>query len=87
MIVPLGRQPRPRLTTCQKDKNIQQAVQNDAFTNTVAIRERLLLDVSAQTVRRHLREAGLRHRISAKKQWLTDVHRAARLAFAYQYVD
>ncbi|KAK4325664.1 hypothetical protein Pmani_003757 [Petrolisthes manimaculis] len=50
------RRPRPRVTTRQED-NIQQAVQNDAFTNAVAIRERLHLNVSAQTVRRRLREA------------------------------
>ncbi|KAK3894361.1 hypothetical protein Pcinc_001898 [Petrolisthes cinctipes] len=81
------RRPRPRLTSRAQDEAIQQAVRDDPFTNAVSIRKRLRLNVNAQTVRRRLREAGLRHRIPARKERLSEEHRAARLAYARQYVD
>ncbi|KAK3881102.1 hypothetical protein Pcinc_014439 [Petrolisthes cinctipes] len=76
------RRPRPRLTSRAQDEAIQQAVRDDPFTNAVSIRKRLRLNVNAQTVRRRLREAGLRHRIPARKERLSEEHRAARLAYA-----
>ncbi|KAK3894362.1 hypothetical protein Pcinc_001899 [Petrolisthes cinctipes] len=79
------RRPRPRLTSRAQDEAIQQAVRDDPFTNAVSIRKRLRLNVNAQTVRRRLREAGLRHRIPARKERLSEEHRAARLAYARHY--
>ncbi|KAK4303738.1 hypothetical protein Pmani_024271 [Petrolisthes manimaculis] len=87
MVTLSERRPRPRLTSSAQDEAIQQAVRDDPFTNTVSIRERLQLDVNAQTVRRRLREADLRHSIPARKERLSEEHRATRLAYARQYVD
>ena len=96
------RRPPPRRTTRQHDDNIIRAAEEDPFTNVVAIRERLQLDVLAMTVRRRLHEAGIHHRVEAgiyhrveagihhrvlpKKESLTEQHRAGRLAFAQRYV-
>ena len=87
MVIIPERRPRPRVTTPAQDDAILQAVHDYPFTNAVSIREQLHLDVTPQTVRRRLREAGIRHRIPARKERLTEQHRAARLAFARQYVD
>lgn len=80
------RRPRSRATSREEDQRIIQAAENDPFTNAKAIREELSLEVSAETVRRRLHQAAIHHRVPAKKELLTDAHRAARLAFARQYV-
>ncbi|KAK3883710.1 hypothetical protein Pcinc_011967 [Petrolisthes cinctipes] len=61
------RRPRPRLTSREDDANIRRAVQEDPFTKAVAIRDRLYLNVTPETVRNHLKDAGIRHRIPAKR--------------------
>lgn len=83
----LEKRPRSRVTTREEDQRIIQAAENNPFTNARSIREELSLEVSDDTVRRRLHQAGIHHRVSAKKEYLTDAHRAARLAFAQQYVD
>ena len=82
---PKGRPPRK--TTAENDQHIQDAANNDPFTNAEAIREQLQLDVSAQTVRRRLHAAGIHHRTPAKKQVLTPRHREVRLRFAEAHVQ
>jgi len=46
-----------------------------------------IFDVSAQTIRSHLHHMGLHHRHYAKKMYLTDAHRLARLNFAREHLD
>ncbi|KAG7166709.1 putative Transposable element Tc1 transposase-like 41 [Homarus americanus] len=62
------------------------AIRNNPFSNTVAVREALHLDVCAQTVRSRLHEASIQHRVLAIKERLTEQHRTGRLQFAQQYV-
>ncbi|KAG7166703.1 hypothetical protein Hamer_G010338 [Homarus americanus] len=50
-LTPSERRPRPRLTTMDEDAAIIVAIRNNPFSNTVAVREALHLDVCAQTVR------------------------------------
>ncbi|KAK3883949.1 hypothetical protein Pcinc_011750 [Petrolisthes cinctipes] len=57
------RRPRPKLTTPQEDENIRRAVQDDPFTNAVAIRESLHLNVTPQTIRNRLHGAGIHHSV------------------------
>ncbi|KAG7156435.1 putative Transposable element Tc1 transposase-like 30 [Homarus americanus] len=80
------RRPRPRLTTRNEDAAIIVAIQNNLFSNAVAIREALHLDVCAQTVRSRLHEADIQHRVPAIRERLTDQHRTGRLQLAQQYV-
>lgn len=59
----------------------------EAITNAVDVRQHLQLDVSMTTIRRRLREAGIKCRVPAKKEFLTEAHRASRLEFARRYED
>lgn len=77
----------PRKTTPDQDRDIVNAIQNDPFTNAVAVHEGLEIDVSVETVRRRLRESGHHHRAPAVKQKLEDRHRLGRLRFAQQHID
>lgn len=75
-------EPRPgiaRKTTREEDQRIRNAVANNPFSNCVAVREELQLNVSCETVRRRLHEMGHHHRTPAKKLMLTDRHRQLRL--------
>ena len=60
----------PRCTTSAQDQQITTAAADIPFTNAVAIRDALHLEVSA-----------------AKKECLTEQHRAARFALSQRYVD
>ncbi|KAG7156759.1 putative Transposable element Tc1 transposase-like 34, partial [Homarus americanus] len=66
ILTDLERRPRPRLTTRDEDATIIVAIQNNPFSNAVAIREALHLDVCAQTIRSCLHEAGKQHRVPAQ---------------------
>lgn len=68
------------------DAQIVDDISGHNFTNAVATRERLRLDVSLTTVRRRLHKAGIHHRVPAVKGKLTAQHREWRLRFAEQYV-
>lgn len=74
------------MTTRQEDEEIRRAVEEDPYTNANTIRENLQLNVTVQTIRRRLREAGVQHSFPAKKDRLMDQHRVDRLDFARQYV-
>ncbi|KAG7156421.1 putative Transposable element Tc1 transposase-like 28, partial [Homarus americanus] len=75
----------PRLTTRDEDVALIVAIQNNPFSNAVAIREALHLDVCTQTVRSRLHEAGIQHRVPAIRERQTEQHRTGRLQFAQQY--
>ena len=77
----------PRKTTPAQDARIIAAAAADPHTTAVAITQGLQLDVSVLTVRRRMHQAGIHHRVPAVKEKITDDHRAARLAFAQQYVE
>ncbi|KAG7168646.1 putative Transposase-containing protein 1 [Homarus americanus] len=55
------RRPRSRVITTQEHERIRQAAEENPFTNAVAIRDELQLNVSNETVRRRLHEAGIHH--------------------------
>ena len=75
------------MTSQAKDALIVATARATPLTNAVAIRDHLHLEVSARTIRRRLHEEGLHHRTPAKKERLTDEHRARRLAFAQLHAD
>lgn len=81
------RRPRSRLTSNQIDEKIRQAVEENPFTNANAIRDELQLNVSTETIRRRLQEAGIYQGLPMEQEWFTDEHRASRLTFAQKYVD
>lgn len=83
----LPRSGRPRVTNAAENERIVRDIAEHPFTNAVAVRSRLQLDVSVRTVRRRLHESGLHHRVPAVKERLEDRHREGRLRFAQQYVE
>ncbi|KAG0718363.1 putative low-specificity L-threonine aldolase 1 [Chionoecetes opilio] len=84
-----ARRPRQRATTFEEDQRIIEAATEGehAITNAVHLRNTLGLDASVDTVRRRLHAANLHCRVAAKKELLTDAHRASRLAFAEQHAN
>lgn len=77
----------PRKTTPDVDQRILEAATSHPMTNAVAIRDDLQLEISSDTVRRRLKEAGVHHRVPAVKEMLTERHRQNRLRFAETYVN
>lgn len=80
------RRPRSPVTSQEEDRRIVQAAEHHPLIDTKAIREELSLDVSAETVRLRLHQAGIHHCMLARTDYLTDAHSADRLTFALQYV-
>lgn len=78
---------RPRETTPAQNEAIREGAAADPFTNAVAIREQLQLEVTPRTVRKRLHEAGIHYRTPAVKEKLSVRHREHRLRFAQLYAD
>lgn len=57
----------------------------DPFLNAREIREELGLDISCDTIRRRLKEAGLESRVAAQKPHVTERQRQQRLDFAREF--
>ncbi|KAH7956587.1 hypothetical protein HPB52_010877 [Rhipicephalus sanguineus] len=73
---------RPGATDTETDSLIVACVVVDPFIDAKEIRRELQLDVSLSTIRRRLREAGLRGCVAAQKPQLTERQRQLRLEFA-----
>ncbi|KAG7155100.1 hypothetical protein Hamer_G015708 [Homarus americanus] len=56
-----ARRPHFRVTTPQEDEHIRQAAEENPFTNAVAIRDELQLNVFNEAVWRRLHEGGTHH--------------------------
>lgn len=76
---------RPKKTTQDVDLQIVDHVRQRRFVNTTEMSA--TFGVSRQTIRRRCRAAGLRHRIPARKPFLTHRHKALRLNFATTYLN
>lgn len=76
---------RPKKTSVTQDQQLIENVRYCRFVNTSIYAAQY--NVSAHTIRRRLHEAGLHHRVPAKKLQLTERHKVMRLNFARQYLD
>jgi transposase len=76
---------RPKKTTLQQDQQLIEDVRYRRFVNTSTYAAQL--NVSSHTIRRRLHDAGLHHRVPAKKPLLTDRHKTMRFNFAQRYLD
>ena len=81
---------RPRATTRRQDRHLRLGALRDRATTASTLRGHLRTttgaNVSCSTVRRRLREAGLRSRRPAVRPVLSAVNRTRRLAWARQHV-
>ena len=86
----LRRSGRPRATNRAEDRLITNTTLRNRFTNApTTIRQQRGaggIPVSVQTIRNRLHAAGLKSRVPAKKPYLSQRQRAARLQFARNHV-
>ena len=80
-----GRRGRPRVTTVEEDHRLYDASINHPFQSAVHLRDEVTPGVSVDTVRKRLKERGLRCRIPARKPFLSPTHIEKRLEFARHY--
>lgn len=73
---------RPRATGEEEDMLIVASSVEEPFMSAPELRAELDLNVSCTTVRRRLREAGLKSCVAAQKPFLTESQRQQRLEFA-----
>jgi len=78
---------RRRTTEPNQDEAILENTRQDPFKPATLIHRELNLNCLVETVRNRLKRAGLKSRVAAKKEALTEVNRQRRLAFAQNYLD
>lgn len=78
---------RPRITDPILDTAIYDASQENPFMTAVDIQENVAPECSIHTVRKRLKEKGLKCRIPARKPFLKPIHIEKRLAFAANHID
>src|SRR5258705_1393027 len=78
---------RPRATTEAEDASIVARAKETPLTTATSIKHSLELNVSSATVRKRLKEAGLKHHIPAVKEILTETHRRRRVQFARDHLN
>ncbi|GBN65601.1 Transposable element Tc1 transposase [Araneus ventricosus] len=84
---PSKRTGRRRKTDVGTDRLIFETSEINPFMPATLIKRHLELDCSSETIRRRLKENGLKSRIAAKKPFLKPVHRTKRLQFAMYYIN
>jgi len=73
-------------TTREKARIVREAVRNPTSTAAI-IKENLDLTVSTSTVKRRLREAGLRNYLAKKKPFISKKNKLKRIEFAKRYAS
>lgn len=81
-IVDASRSGRPRATDEAADHLIIAAAVDDPYLTAQEIKEELGLNVFCDTIRRRLKEAGLKNCVAAQKPYLTDKQRRQWFEFA-----
>lgn len=82
-----GKRGRPRVTDARTDTTMFEESMSNPFKPAVDLRIDLRLDCSVSTVRRRLKEKGLRCRIPARKPDLKPIHIQKRLQFAFDHLQ
>lgn len=77
---------RPRVTTGATDTAIYRQSCQNPFWSAAALRDELVPGISVDTVRKRLKERGMRCRIPARKPALKDQHIQKRLSFARDHM-
>lgn len=78
---------RPRITTPELDTSLVLESFHNPFQTAMDIRNELAPGISVDTVRKRLKEGGLKCRIPARKPFLKDTHLRKRLEFARRYFN
>lgn len=76
---------RPRVMTHERTAQMVATYEQEPFTPTRKFA--MEYECSLETIRRHLKKAGIKHRKPARKIILSDAHKTARVRFARDYRD
>lgn len=77
---------RPRKTTAEDDRRIIECSEQNHFKSSRQITQELNLNASARTTRRRLNEAGIASFWAARKEPLTEMHKANRIGFSLEHL-
>lgn len=77
---------RPRKTDKVVDLYLKNASENNPFLSAVDLRDELAPNVSVDTVRRRLKESGMKCRIPARKPFLKPIHIEKRFNFVVNHI-
>lgn len=78
---------RKRKTSIKEDRRIIRETKKNSTITSRVIRENLQLNISERTVRRRLREAGLRNNFALRRPLIRKANKMKRLEFAKKYAD
>lgn len=78
---------RKRNTSAYDDRRIVRESRHNPSTTSRNIVEQLKLNISSRTVRRRLKEAGLKSYVARRKPHISKVNKKKRLAFAKKYIN
>lgn len=78
---------RPRETTSRTDRRILSLCRENWATSSSQVKQHLDLDISTRTIRRRLKENGLRSYFTVPKPLLTERHMKSRLAWAVEHAS
>ena len=76
---------RSRVTTVAEDQELVHTSRRNPQKTSIALQRELLPNISISTVRSRLRANGLKHRIPASKEELTESNVNDRLTFVQMY--
>lgn len=76
---------RPPALSSEQRETMRRQYEENGFNSTGDFAEEF--DVTRETIRQHLHSMGLHYRRHAKKNYLTDANKAARLNFAREYLN
>lgn len=83
----MARSGRKRKTTAREDVRIVRMVKQQPTISSREIGENLNLDVSGLTIRRRIKESGLRSCIQRKKPYISKANTKKRLQFAREHIN
>lgn len=78
---------RKRKTSEREDREIVRAAVKRRRVSAQVIKAETKLQVSLQTIRNRLHEAGLYGRVAVKKAWVREANRIKRLRWAHEHLD
>lgn len=83
----LPRSGRKRKTQSRDDRKILKEVKNNSKITAKEIQEKLELTISETTIKRRIREKGLRGYVARSKPYISKINMQKRLTFAKEYVS
>lgn len=78
---------RPRSTTRREDRMIIRKIKHDPFISSSKLQNELNLEISCRTIRRRAVEGGFKSFRAAKKPFISERNRRARLEFAQEKIN